>query len=445
MRLLVDAYLCRAFAGGSFCVERPGGVRADVMLSRQDLLLLCFLLAAVGLLEASAQPALPRHAEQRPDEIDTAAVGRLMLDVEGLCFFQDNEFDGTVQKGYTLPGFRVSPRLAYAPRPDLRLEAGLHALVFDGANKYPNYAFHDIARWKGAQYQSGAHLLPFLRATARLSALTLVLGHLYGGEHHGLILPMYNPETLLSADPEAGAQLLVRTRRWRLDVWVDWQSYIFEADRHQEAFTLGLTQALRLGGEGEGGWRFSLPFQLLAQHRGGEQDLSSLNLGVQTLVNASLGLKARRRFARGFFHTLEAEAHLLGAYQQAGKLWPFTSGAGLWAGVAAERGRSWRLRAGVFHAARFAPLYGSPFFGTLSLKDGGGHFSRMTTLHWGAEYARPFGRDYAFGAKLEGWITAQGRLHRPDGTSQPPTWGNAFSFGLFVRFHPRFLLASPRR
>ena len=141
----------------------------------------------------------------------------LYLNVDALAFFKDNEFDGNIAKGYTLPGVRLTPHLTYRPLSNLNLQLGLTALCYDGTNYYPNYAFHDIVTWKGNAYQGFAHTLPFFRAELQMGAATFVLGDLYGGANHNLILPLYKPENLLTTDPEKGFQTIVRTRHWKMD------------------------------------------------------------------------------------------------------------------------------------------------------------------------------------------------------------------------------------
>ena len=76
--------------------------------------------------------------------------------------------------------------------------------------------------------------------------VNIVLGDIYGGANHNLIEPLYNPELNLTADPEAGLQLLYDSRRFDLDVWVNWESFIFREDTHQEAFTVGLSGRYKL-------------------------------------------------------------------------------------------------------------------------------------------------------------------------------------------------------
>ena len=268
-----------------------------------------------------------------------------------------------------------------------------------------------------------------------------MLGQVYGSTHHDLSLPLYNPELALSADPEMGAQLLVDTRRWQMDAWVDWQSFIFEQDTHQEAFTVGLTHRLWLTPRAHRSFTLSLPARLLVQHRGGEQDLPSLNLGVQTLSNASLGLAARWERPSGALRALDAEASALVSYQQAGRLWPWTSGGAGWLSLTADWHSGWRTQLGLLYAHRFVSLYGAPFFGALSLKEKGGRFSYMGTGYVGAEYARSLGAGYSWGAHVYLYLTRQGRLTFPDARpAQAERWGNAFSFGFFLRFRPSFLL-----
>lgn len=403
--------------------------------------------------------------------IDSTEVGTLGLTVDALAFFKDNEFDGDVVRGYSLPGFRMQPRLTYTPLREVHLEAGLHATVFEGANKYPSYAFHDIAHWKGNQYQHGAHVLPFFRAVAQLgpdacggplggdahaggsrrSRTTIVLGDIYGGAAHGLSQPLYNPELTLTDDPEAGAQVLVDRKRWHSDVWINWQSYIYEEDTHQEAFTVGWTQLVDLWQRGA--HRLALPLQIVAQHRGGEQDLPELNLGVQTITNGAAGLAyewrrptgdvAAASHPRRGVRSVKCEALALAAYQQSGHLWPFDMGSALWTSAAADWACGLSVKAGVFHAPKqFCSLYGSPFFGTMSLKNEGMTFAGMTTGYWAVQYGKTFtvngrshsqtgqhGRShhgtYTIGAKADGYINH----------SRAP-----FSFGVYFQACPSFML-----
>lgn len=393
-------------------------------------------------------------AHAQAHRIDSTEVGALELKIDALAFFKDNEYDGDVVRGYSLPGFRVQPRLSYTPLREVRLEAGMYAIVYEGANKYPSYAFHDIAHWKGNQHQHGAHALPFFRATANLggptagrpqgrpSRTTVVVGDIYGGAAHELVQPLYNSELQLTDDPEAGAQVLVERKRWRSDLWLNWQSYIYEEDTHQEAFTVGWTQ--RVGtptdgcGAGSGRSYWGMPLQMVVQHRGGEQDLPQLNLGVQTIANGAVGVDYEWRrtptsvdgfvldFRPCVVTGVRCEALALAAYQQSGHLWPFDFGTALWTSATVDLACGLSVRAGLFHAPKnFCSLYGSPFFGTMSLKQEGLTFDGMTAGYWALQYAHTFGGAYTLAAKADGYIT-RGRA--------------PFSFGVYFNASPSFLL-----
>ena len=382
----------------------------------------------------SAVDLASRMAAETAD-MDTALTREVAVDIEGLAFFKDNEYGGEHSKGYTLPGFWLRPRLTYQPINAIRLELGAHALVFDGANKYPCYAYHDIARWKGSQYQSGFHILPFFRATAVWKKTTFVLGDIYGGASHGLMEPLFAPELNLTQDPEMGFQLLHRRRRYTLDAWINWQSYIFEEDTHQEAFTVGVAQRIALS-PATARLQFYIPIDIIVQHRGGEQDLPQYELGVQTLVNGGAGVGMTWRAGGRALQRMDADVAVLGCWQQSGKLWPFDIGVAGTAGISALFRYDFRVFGRVVGAKDFVPLYGSYFFSTLSRKVTDGRFAYVFTPQLGMEWSHTFARDYVLGAKAETYLTWTGRLTSPDISPRPAAFANNFSFGVFFRCRP---------
>lgn len=380
--------------------------------------------------------------------VDTTRINTLGFELEALAFFKDNEFDGNVQAGYSLPGVRLQPRLTYMPIRQIKLELGLHATIYSGANKYPCYVFHDIATWKGDQYQSGAHLLPFFRATASFRHITLAVGNIYGGMTHGLSEVMYNPELVLTDDPEMGFQMIVDTRRWHSDLWLNWQSYIFKESSHQEAFTVGWTQDInvwRYRREEGGIHSLSIPVQLILQHRGGEQD--NTKLGVQTIANGALGLAYRYSAPQHKVVTgISAEALALGCFQQSGSLWPFKGGPAMWVRASVDFIHDLRVTAGLFTARDFCSLYGSPFFGTLSTKKPGGRFADVSTAMLGVEYSRTFAGAYTVGADVKAYLCHTGALACPADDNHPEPYvtngefRTPFSFGVYFRCSPSFVL-----
>ena len=376
-----------------------------------------------------------RTQETKPDSAAT-----LSLEVEALTFFKDNEFEGEQSKGYSLPGLWLQPRLIYQPIEAIHLEAGFHAAIFAGANKYPCYAYHDIGRWKGTQYQRGAHALPWLRAKADFRHLTVVMGDIYGGQNHRLGTPLWNPEANLSQDPEMGFQLLWDRRETgkhgirnvHMDTWLNWQSYIFEEDSHQEAFTVGSAWEVSvLPARSKVKWY--LPLQLVIQHRGGEQDTTAL--GVQTLCNGSAGLGMHWRPPARAVERVTAEASVLGTYQQSGHLWPFDSGIACHATAGTDLHCGLSLHGGLFRAPHhFVSLYGNHFFSTLSVRDGESH-QGITTAYLHADFHHAFHSDYLLGAEAEAYQSWLGRS-----AGHGPSDELNFSFGIYLRVRPSILL-----
>lgn len=364
----------------------------------------------------------------------------LRVEVDALTFFRDNEYSSKLTKGYSLPGLWVEPKLVYTPLSQIELELGAHALIFNGANKYPCYVYHDVGRWKGSQHQHGAHALPWLRAKADFKHLTVVMGDIYGGQNHRLSTPLWNAEANLSQDPEMGFQLLWDRNKigtsgiWdcHMDTWLNWQSYIFEEDSHQEAFTVG--SAWKVGFLSP--WskvRWYMPLQLVIQHRGGEQDTTSM--GVQTLCNASAGLGMHWYPTTRTVKRVNAEASVLATYQQSGTLWPFDTGVAYHVTAGADFRRGISLRGGAFRAPlHFVSLYGSPFFSTLSVRDGESHRG-ITTAYLRADYHYTFHHDYVLGAEAEAYQCWLGRS-----TLHPKSDELNFSFGIYLRLHPSILL-----
>ena len=390
---------------------------------------------------------MARRMGYQPYRVDSTQTKTLGIELEALAFFKDNEYDGNVQRGYSLPGVRLQPRLTYTPIDVIKLELGLHATIYSGANKYPCYVFHDIATWKGDQYQSGAHLLPFFRATARFKSITLAVGDIYGGATHGFVEPMYNPELILTDDPEMGFQMIVDTKRWHSDLWMNWQSYIFKESSHQEAFTVGWTQNINVWKRTKEDRTHSLdiPIQLVIQHRGGEQD--NTKMGVQTIANGALGMGYEYKAPGNRIVTgVQAEVMALYCLQQSGNLWPFKNGPALWVKASVDFIRDLRVTAGFFSAKDFCSLYGSQYFGTLSIKRAGGRFDGMNTGLISLEYSRTFANAYTIGANLKAYIYKTGSLALPADDTHPEPYTipgefrTPFSFGVYFRCSPSFVL-----
>lgn len=370
--------------------------------------------------------------------IDSVRTGELHVGVENISFFQDNEFAGKVMSGYTLPGLWLQPKVTYQPLKNVLLEVGLHALVYHGAYEYPNYSYRDIADWKGDQYQHGSHLLPYFRAQLQLQRCQLVLGNLYGGGNHRLIEPLYSSELNLTADPEAGFQLLYDAPRFHFDAWVNWESFIFRQDLHREAFTVGISAEVCYNAP-RNLLHFYSPVQIVLQHRGGEIDNDPDD--VSTLMNGAVGIGLRRRLQRPRLKQFFAEADVLGYYQQHGNAWPLGRGCAGYAqtGMLLGTNADWEVRGGYFYGKDFISLFGLPFFGTVSTKFDGAVFDCMHTAYLSADYSHRFGNVFTLGAQASLYLSAPGSM-TADGVQASVGVSTSYSFGIFFRTDLDFLV-----
>lgn len=425
----------------------------EVLLTRMILLSLCIFISMPDRMKTqykvgifciylffscllSAQTSVSRYMTEY--QIDSLKKKELRLDIDNLFFFKNNEFGNSIMKGYTLPGAWINPKLSYVPLSNIKFEAGVYMLWYSGAYKYPNYAYQDIAKWKGIHYQNGTHLLPYFRGQIALGNFNFVLGNIYGGANHGLILPLYNPELNLTADPETGFQILYDTPRFHLDAWINWQSFIFDIDTHQESFIAGVTSDIKLNSP-QSKWHWYVPIQMVAQHRGGEID--ETETGVETFMNASLGVGLTRNLNREKLKRINWEFDVLGYYQQAGELWPFDKGLGWYAKMGADF-EYLSVQAGAFTCNKFISLLGSPYFGAVSTRHKGGYYEgNPMTGFLTMDYSRTFAKLYSFGLKGELFYSIPGDLSGVDVTmSQDSGKGMGVSVGAYFRLNLSFLL-----
>ena len=212
-------------------------------------------------------------------------------------------------------------------------------------------AYQDMATWKGEQYQKGFHVLPWFRAQLALSEhVDIVLGSLYGAANHRLIEPLYNPELNLTADPEMGLQVLYTSRRFDLDVWVNWESFFFREDVHQEAFTVGLSSRYKLNEP-------TAPFHFYVlcsfwHSIGAGRLIPSRRTPCRTLTNGALGVGAVWNAGYKWLKRVNVEVDVAGYYQQKGQLWPFDKGYGVYAEASADLA-DFRVKAGLLALSSF--------------------------------------------------------------------------------------------
>ncbi len=370
--------------------------------------------------------------------MDPEEQGALSLEINNLNFFTNNEFEGTVLKGYSLPGLWIQPKLIYQPLQNIRLEAGLHGLIYHGSTRYPNAVYQGIPDWVADDYQRGIHLRPFFRAQLSLSdKWTLVVGNIYGAANHQLIEPLYNPELNLTADPETGLQVLFDSKRIHFDAWLNWQSFIFKGDTHQEAFTVGLSTRFNLNTT-DSPFHFYVPLQGLIQHRGGEIDTITVN-STSTVMNGSVGIGTQWNIKQRALKQINLETHIAGSTEQSGENWPLESGLGSYTRLSADIS-DFRVKTSYWWNNDFISMNGIPFYGAVSTLEENAVYDKPQMIYFGVEYAKTFGKGYALGVDLDVYHMLSTTINNPETGLRSLNSATSFSVGVYFRMNPSFLL-----
>ena len=100
--------------------------------------------------------------------IDPEKARELSVELDNISFFKDNEYTGKFTKGYSLPGLWVQGKAVYYPLRNIKLEAGVHMLLyFPGGCASRGVYRRDLFT---AKVQRPGFPFPFLYAGARIGA-----------------------------------------------------------------------------------------------------------------------------------------------------------------------------------------------------------------------------------------------------------------------------------
>jgi hypothetical protein len=194
---------------------------------------------------------------------DSGAI-KLGFDVSG--YFWNNEYSSEIAPGYTLFGYQFRPYLSYYPAKSLRLDVGGFFMKDFGDSSF-------------------ADIRPLLTIKYQKRNFSFLFGSLEGAATHRLIEPLYYLQHIINRRIEDGVQFKWVSDRLFLDVWLEWVNMIRFGDDEQEEFNMGISFNYRVY-ESEN-FNIEIPFQFLANHRGGQIDVN--DLPAETIFNAAFG------------------------------------------------------------------------------------------------------------------------------------------------------------
>ncbi len=224
----------------------------------------------VFFLTAVTVDAQNRNLLNNFDEFNKADSSKLFFRLENFNFIKNKEYHSYFIKGETLLGYLATPKLVYYPSSKIRIEAGIRLQKYFGndglAGNEPVFTFMYRPNKKH----------------------TMIIGALNQNGNHQLSEPMFNPEFYFTKNIENGIQYQYNGDRLYFDTWINWKQFIFEGDPFQEKLAFGVCANLWLNKKTAKN-RLSIPFEMLANHEGGQIDTSPDN--VMTKINMASGLK----------------------------------------------------------------------------------------------------------------------------------------------------------
>ncbi|MFO7828611.1 MAG: hypothetical protein R6V23_08325 [Bacteroidales bacterium] len=222
-------------------------------------------------------------------EIDSTDTNKLFLQIDNANFFKNNEYFGDIAEGYSLLGFRLTPKFTYIPNKNIKLSAGTQVLSYYGRENEI-----EAALLLSFQYQFHQNI-------------SLTLGNIDGTLNHRLIEPLFDYERYLNKNIENGIQFLWNSERIFADLWLHWEQQIFQDDPFQEKFNLGLSADYTIFEQQD--YSISIPFQNLIRHEGGQIN-SNNEEPLVTIFNNATGLSLKRHFTEKFIHSLKFSTYV---------------------------------------------------------------------------------------------------------------------------------------
>ncbi|MDR0832837.1 MAG: hypothetical protein LBN93_01395 [Candidatus Symbiothrix sp.] len=373
--------------------------------------LLLFLLFPVGLFAQENNAVIPVQAgiptfNNQDGLLSSPKLGDhdgLGVAIEMTGFFKNSEFFSPLEEGQTLPGIRFAPRLTYQIADKFRMEWGGYAVYYSG-NEHRDKAFNQM----------------FVRMQYAVNPdFNLVLGNIYGGLNHRLIEPLYQWERHYTARPESGLQVNFQNKKYFADVWLDWERFIRRGDSKPEKLTFGISSSALLTSS-ENHFRFSVPFQLLIHHQGGQIDTSDEPKIV--IGNAATGFHAEWLTGYHLLQSLALKTYVVGYYDNTENksVRPFTKGWGVYP-VLEARTKLFTLMAGYWHATDFYAFEGESLFGSFNPYNPEQQIRNRDLVTAKLLYQQELGRDLHAGAQVE--IYGDCGLKRTD-----------YSFGVSLEF-----------
>jgi hypothetical protein len=217
------------------------------------------------------------------ENVQLVDSNKLYFTINNSNFLKDNEYFNNIVQGYTLMGNWVTPQFEYHPSPYSSVSAGTHLLKFDGRDNYFKF-------------------LPVFSFAQQFSpSVQIILGTLKSNGNHNMPEPLLDPERFYFNQADAGIQFLLNSKRFKSDIWLTWDNFIWYGDTTQERITFGTSTEYNI--LNNSAVSISLPLQTVITHRGGQ--INRPDKPIETLMNFGSGIYFELKGQGKYFKSIQ--------------------------------------------------------------------------------------------------------------------------------------------
>lgn len=263
----------------------------------------------------------------------------LYLNFSNANFLWNNEFFSDIIEGYTLIGYHVTPQLQYHFSSNFKIDVGAHFLKYSGIDNFTT-------------------VIPTYSVTFLKNNYSVILGTLKGSIQHKMSDPLIFSERYFTKYIENGTQFLLNKDKLWLDVWLDWQTFIFPNDNQQEELVCGTNYIQQIFKNRH--FKIEGIGSLLIGHTGGQIDTTNLN--IKTLINYGLGVNISKDLSFKWLDRVSLESQYVGFSDNSPTLGSiYKNGSGFNNNLRFSKNKSF-LQVGYWSADKFLSLMGNPIY-----------------------------------------------------------------------------------
>jgi hypothetical protein len=201
---------------------------------------------------------------------DTCFEKKAFLKIQNFNYMKNNEYYGPITHGFTLFGFQFNPQIGYQLSQNLSLEGGVFLQKDFGNKEFTNVDPTFLLRYSKNHFK-------------------MIFGTIDGSLNHQLIEPIYNFERVITNRLENGAQFILNKRYFDVDVWVDWQSVLYNAVDAKEKIWAGFNANVLKFSHKK--LEVQIPVQGTILHLGGQTDTVAVDFTKNFNFSPGLILK----------------------------------------------------------------------------------------------------------------------------------------------------------